>query len=143
MDLSEFTGTWDYTVLPANVRIGEGCFLQRKESFARFRSQRDPGLTLGRSVSVYTWTAFSVEPSGVIEVGDDSVLVGVQLMCAESIRLGQRVIVSYNVMIADCGLDTTAASTTEACSTLAWTARSRSAVTVRSLARSSPRIDGS
>jgi len=102
MDLSEFTGTWDYTVLPANVRIGEGCFLQRKESFARFRSQRDPGLTLGRGVSVYTWTAFSVEPSGVIEVGDDSVLVGVQLMCAESIRLGQRVFVSYNVMIADC-----------------------------------------
>ena len=89
MDLSEFTGTWDYTVLPANVRIGEGCFLQRKESFARFRSQRDPGLTLGRGVSVYTWTAFSVEPSGVIEVGDDSVLVGVQFMCAESIRLGQ------------------------------------------------------
>jgi acetyltransferase-like isoleucine patch superfamily enzyme len=102
MDLSEFTGTWDYTVLPANVRIGAACFLERKDSFARFRSQRDPGLTLGREVRVYTWTAFSVEPSGVIEIGDASVLVGAQFMCAEHIRLGRRVIVSYNVTIADC-----------------------------------------
>jgi acetyltransferase-like isoleucine patch superfamily enzyme len=102
MDLSEFTGTWDYTVLPANVRIGAACFLERKDSFARFRSERDPGLTLGRGVRVYTWTAFSVEPAGVIEIGDGSILVGVQFMCAESIRLGRRVIASYNVMIADC-----------------------------------------
>src|SRR5829696_2398621 len=102
MDLSEFTGTWDYTVLPANVRIGDGCFLERKESFARFRSQRDPGLTLGRGVRVYTWTAFNVEPSGAIEIGDASILVGALFMCVEIIRLGRSVIVSYNVTIADC-----------------------------------------
>ena len=32
---------------------------------------------------------------------DDSTLVGAVFMCAESIRLGRRVIVSYNVTIAD------------------------------------------
>jgi acetyltransferase-like isoleucine patch superfamily enzyme len=36
-----------------------------------------------------------------LEVGDDSVLVGAVFMCAESIHIGRRVIISYNVTIAD------------------------------------------
>jgi acetyltransferase-like isoleucine patch superfamily enzyme len=100
-ELNAITGQWDYRTLPSNVRLGEGCYLERKESFKRFRSTRTPGLILGQRVKVYTWTEFNVEPSGVLEVGDDSTLVGAIFMCAESIRLGQRVIVSYNVTIAD------------------------------------------
>ena len=80
----------------------EGCYLERKESFRRFRSRREPGLVLGRGVRAYTWTEFNVEPTGVLEVGDDSTLVGAVFMCAQSIRIGKRVIVSYNVTIADC-----------------------------------------
>lgn len=95
------TGGWPHSSLPANIRVGSGCFLERKESFRRFRSTQRAGLILGDRVQVYTWTEFSVEPGGVIEVGSDSVLVGAVFMCAESIRLGQRVIVSYNVTIAD------------------------------------------
>jgi acetyltransferase-like isoleucine patch superfamily enzyme len=37
-----------------------------------------------------------------VEVGDDSLLVGALFMCADRIRLGARVVVSYNVTIADC-----------------------------------------
>ena len=36
-----------------------------------------------------------------IEIGDDSVLVGPVFMCAGSIQLGRRVILSYGVTIAD------------------------------------------
>jgi len=100
-DLNAITGQWDYGTLPGNVRLGEGCYLERKESFKRFRSTRAPGMVLGQRVKVYTWTEFNVEPTGVLEVGDDCILVGAVFMCAESIRLGQRVIVSYNVTIAD------------------------------------------
>lgn len=101
MDVSEFVGNWDYTMLPANVRIGEGCYLERKDSFQRFRSRHNPGLVLGNRVYVYTWTVFSVEPEGTIVVGDESILVGAMFWCAENIIIGKRVTISYNVTIAD------------------------------------------
>ena len=97
----EITGEWAYVALPKNIRVGAGCFLERRDSFKRFRSTREPGLVLGDRVKVYTWTEFNVEPTGMVEVGDDSTLVGVVFMCAERVRIGRRVIVSYNVTIAD------------------------------------------
>ena len=102
MNISEITGTWDYAALPKNVQIGKDCFLERKESFARFRSTREAGLVLKDRIKVYTWTTFNVEPTGRVEVGDDSILVGAVLMCAELIQIGRRVTVSYHVTIADC-----------------------------------------
>jgi len=100
-ELREITGTWDYRTLPPNVRVGEGCLLERKDSFASFRSTRDPGLVLGDRVRVYTWATFNVEPTGLVEVGDDSLLVGPVFMCADHVRIGKRVIISYNVTISD------------------------------------------
>jgi acetyltransferase-like isoleucine patch superfamily enzyme len=104
MSIDEFddiTGKWNYGRLPANVRLGTGCWLERKDTFERFRSEQDPGLILGDRVRVYTWTTFNVEPSGVVEIGDDSILVGAVFMCNERITVGKRVIISYNVTIAD------------------------------------------
>lgn len=101
MDTREITGEWDYSSLPANVKLGPGCFIERKESFRRFRSTRDPGLRLGSNVIVYTWAEFSVEPEGEITVGDDSILVGPVFMCAGRISVGRRVVISYQVTIAD------------------------------------------
>ena len=99
--LREITGTWDYGTLPANVRVGADCFLERKGSFSSFRSEQEVGLRLGDRVRVYTWTTFNVEPTGTVDVGDDSVLAGAVFMCAERIAIGRRVIISYNVTIAD------------------------------------------
>ncbi|HYC48356.1 MAG TPA: acyltransferase [Burkholderiales bacterium] len=101
MSIDELTGAWDYRDLPENVRLGAGCFLERKQSFARFRSVREPGLVLGDRVRVHTWTEFNVEPEGFVEVGDDSVLVGAVLMCADRIHIGRHVVISYHVTIAD------------------------------------------
>jgi acetyltransferase-like isoleucine patch superfamily enzyme len=101
-EFAEITGDWDYRTVPANVKIGEKSRIERKQSLARFRSTRQPGLVLGRNVGVYTWTEFNVEPSGRVVIGDDSVLVGAIFMCADDIKVGRGVIVSYNVTIADC-----------------------------------------
>jgi acetyltransferase-like isoleucine patch superfamily enzyme len=100
-DVSEYTGAWDYAALPANVRLGRDCFLERKEAFGRFRSRRDPGLVLGDRVRVLTWTTFNVEPGGFVAVGDDTLLVGAVLMAAESITIGARCVLSYQVTVAD------------------------------------------
>ena len=101
MDSKEITGHWDYGSLPANVQLGTGCFIERKDSFRRFRSTRQPGLRLGANVIVYTWCEFNVEPAGQVTVGDDSILVGAIFMCAQQISVGRRVVISYHVTIAD------------------------------------------
>jgi acetyltransferase-like isoleucine patch superfamily enzyme len=100
-ELSNITGEWDYSLLPRNVRIGAGCFLERRGAFDRFRSERDPGLILGDRVQILTWTHFNVEPTGFIGIGDDSVIVGAVFMCADSIRIGEGCVISYNVTFAD------------------------------------------
>lgn len=100
-DIADVTGQWDYSELPANVELGESCYLERSDAFARYRSTRTPGLRLGDRVRVYTGSGFSIEPEGFVEVGDDSILVGARFMCQEEIRLGRRVLISYNVLIAD------------------------------------------
>ena len=102
METGEITGAWDYATLPKNIRTGQDCFFERKESFARFKSTQETGLLIGDRVKVYTWTTFNVEPAGRIEVGNDSTLVGAVFMCAEHIQIGERVTVSYHVTLADC-----------------------------------------
>jgi acetyltransferase-like isoleucine patch superfamily enzyme len=97
----DIVGSWDYTTLPANIRIGQGCWFERRSSFARFKSVQDPGLIIGDRVQIFTWSTFNIEATGSIEIGDDSVLVGPVFMCAGRIQLGRRVILSYSVTIAD------------------------------------------
>lgn len=97
----ELTGEWDYSTLPSNVRIGEGCWLERKGSFDRFRSVRDPGLVIGNRVQAFTWATFNIDPTGLVEIGDDCILVGPVFMCHEHIKIGNRVKISYHVTIAD------------------------------------------
>lgn len=99
--LAGVTGGWDYATLPSNVRLGRDCFLEMPESFEGCRSVRDPAVTLGDRVVVYGWTRFNLEPSGCVEVGRDSVLVGAMLMGAERICIGAGVVISYFVTIAD------------------------------------------
>lgn len=100
-DHHEITGDWDYAQLPNNILIGRECWFERQDSFGAFRSQLNPGLVLGDRVRVFTWTSFNVEPSGFVEVGDDSMLVGPVFMCSDRITVGKRVMISYHVTIAD------------------------------------------
>lgn len=100
-EFADITGGWDYGALPENVVVGRDCWFERRDSFGSFRSRQHPGLVIGERVRVYTWATFNVEPSGFLEVGDDSVLVGPVFMCAERITVGRRTVISYNVTIAD------------------------------------------
>jgi acetyltransferase-like isoleucine patch superfamily enzyme len=94
---------WDQIPLPANVVVGRRCRIEQTHAmFHSYRSTQQPGLVLGDDVRVYYWTRFGIEPEGHVEVGDGSILAGAVFMCAESIVLGRRVQVSYNVMLLDC-----------------------------------------
>jgi acetyltransferase-like isoleucine patch superfamily enzyme len=100
-DVREVTGEWDRAWLPENVRIGSSVWIERPQSFERFRSRRTPGLVLGDGVRVYGWTVFNLEEDALLTVGAGSVLVGAVFMCRERITLGSDVVVSYGVTIAD------------------------------------------
>ena len=88
--------------LPANVHVGARCSFERHgNTFRRFFSEREPALVIGPGTTIYTWTTFSIERDGLITIGADCALVGAQFMCSERITVGDRVVVSYNVAIAD------------------------------------------
>lgn len=102
--IEQLTGDWDYGSLPANVVVGRNCFFESKLAFNQFASKKDPGLVFGDRVRVYSggWGGgFAVLPNGCIEIGDDSVLAGAQLMCSGEIVIGKRVLISYNAVITD------------------------------------------
>ena len=101
MDIRDITGTWDYGELPSNIKVGSACYLERKDSFLRYRSEQEAGLVLKNNVRVYTWTQFNIDPEGIVEIGNDSVLVGAVFMCSNRITIGNRVVISYHVTIAD------------------------------------------
>jgi acetyltransferase-like isoleucine patch superfamily enzyme len=97
----DFAGKWDLSTVPDNVVVGKDCYIERRDCFDRVRTKRIPAITIGDRVEVYTWTAFSIEGDGTIEIGEDSVLVGALFMCGERIKVGKRVVISYNATIAD------------------------------------------
>lgn len=99
---ADLDGTWDLTTLPDNVRLGRDCWFESRKTFLRFRSVQDPGLVVGDRTRAYTWTRFSIEPPGTLVVGADCVLVGAMFMGAGRITVGDRVVISYGVTIADC-----------------------------------------
>ena len=88
--------------IPDGVRMGAGVQVDiQQHMFKRFFTERRPGLVLGDGVVVHMWTSFSLDPDAVMEVGAGSVLVGAQCMCGERIAIGERVVVSFGVAIAD------------------------------------------
>jgi acetyltransferase-like isoleucine patch superfamily enzyme len=102
--LDDASGRWDRESLPPNVVIGNDCYLESSQLFRSFASEQNPGLVLGDRVRVYMggWGGgFGILPTGMMEIGDDSVLTGVQVMCAKRILIGRRVMISYNAIIAD------------------------------------------
>jgi acetyltransferase-like isoleucine patch superfamily enzyme len=100
--LEDYTGGWDHGQLPGNVRLGRDVFIATPDAFRFFRSRRDPGLVLGDGVQARFNTAFTVEETGLLEIGAGSVLAGPVFMCAEHIRVGRDAVLSYKVTVTDC-----------------------------------------
>ena len=101
MNFDDITGRWDLSTRPKNVRVGSGCFIERRESFREFRSERGPGLLIGDRTRVYTWSSFAVERDGLLTIGDDCIITGAQLCCSDRIEIGSRVVMSWNTVIFD------------------------------------------
>jgi acetyltransferase-like isoleucine patch superfamily enzyme len=86
--------------LPPGVQIGERTIIKGAAPFRRYQSAENPGLIIG-SDCVIDGVQFSVGKGGRITIGDQCYLTSVILMCELEIRIGNRVMMSWNTAIAD------------------------------------------
>lgn len=94
-------GDWFDGVIPENVTIGDGAYIETAFSFRRFRSCHDNGLGLGRGSAVYQQTEFDVGPDGRISIGEFTLMNSVRLICDGQITIGSHCLLSWNVVIMD------------------------------------------
>jgi acetyltransferase-like isoleucine patch superfamily enzyme len=93
-------GDWFAGRIPDNVVVGENVMIDSSFCFKRYLATAAVGLRVGSHVTIWR-TALSVEPDGVIEIGDYCYLANASLVCSSRITLGARVLVAGGVTIAD------------------------------------------
>jgi acetyltransferase-like isoleucine patch superfamily enzyme len=91
---------WFPRTLPRSIEVGENCVIDSSFCFKHYYVVSRVGLFMGDNVTIWR-TALSVEENGVVEIGDDCYLANASIVCSSRISLGNRVMVSGGVTIAD------------------------------------------
>lgn len=99
------TAQWTGGRVPPNVRLGEGSLITGdrwtdEQVFRKFRSARDPGLTLGAHCRM-DGVLFNVGERGVITIGDDCRFEETYLICNQEVRIGSGVMIGWRATIVD------------------------------------------
>jgi acetyltransferase-like isoleucine patch superfamily enzyme len=92
---------WFNGFIPDNVLIEEGAHIGTTQSFELFRTQKQPGLILGKFSSIYPPTMFDIGPAGQITVGAYSLLNGPRIICDQRIEIGDYCLIAWNVILMD------------------------------------------
>jgi hypothetical protein len=94
---------WCSLPLPLNVAIGERSWLHSSFAFLHYRSGQPLGLRLGRQTGVYIGSLFDLGPSAEVDIGDFCTLAGSIVSTNRRVSIGDRVLISFQVVIADEG----------------------------------------
>lgn len=94
-------GDWYSGVIPDNVQIGDGAYVQTSYSFHLYRSRRERGIVLGKNSSTYNECMFDMGPEAVFQIGDFTLLNGLWLICDQQVTIGTHCLISWNVVIMD------------------------------------------
>ena len=94
-------GDWYSGVIPDNVQIGDGAYVQTSYSFHLYRSRRERGIVLGKNSSTYNKCMFDMGPEAVFQIGDFTLLNGLWLICDQKVTIGTHGLISWNVVIMD------------------------------------------
>ena len=86
--------------IPKNVQLGAGSVLTGSQMFRRFFSERDPAVTIGASCHLED-VQFALGKRASVSMGDHVYAAGLMLLVEDEVRIGQRVIFSFHVVIAD------------------------------------------
>jgi len=93
-------GLWTDGELPANVRVGSNTIITGPLAFRRFYSQRENALLLGAHCTLQG-VHFAVGAEGRIEIGDYCYFKDAVLLAELELRVGNYVVMGWNVTIAD------------------------------------------
>jgi acetyltransferase-like isoleucine patch superfamily enzyme len=93
-------GSWMSGPLPANVRMGMNSLITCDYAFKRFRSRRDPALTIGAH-STMDGVHFALGEQARMEIGDYCYFTNAILLCELEIRIGSYVVIGWNATLAD------------------------------------------
>lgn len=94
-------GDWWQHPIPENVEWGEGLYLETAQIFRFMRSKQPRAVVLGSHVSCYAGVSFALGEKGTCTIGDFTLLNGALIMADERIEIGNHVLISWNVGIAD------------------------------------------
>lgn len=92
---------WYAGLVPGNVVIHPTAFLESAYALSMFRSERDPGLTLGEASGAYDQSAFIVGENGCVTVGAYSCLNSTTVMCSERVEIGRHCLTAWGAVITD------------------------------------------
>jgi acetyltransferase-like isoleucine patch superfamily enzyme len=98
--LGSLPDAWLESALPANVRVGPNSVIAGAHAFKRFRCLRNPGLIIGSHCTM-DGAHFAVGEEGCVEIGDYCYFTNAVLLCEEALRIGDYVVIGWNVTIAD------------------------------------------
>ena len=92
---------WWQHPIPEGVSWGEGFYCETAQIFRFMRSKRPDAVVLGDHVSCYAGVSFAIGVNGSCKIGDFTLLNGALIMAEERIEIGNHVLISWNVGIAD------------------------------------------
>jgi acetyltransferase-like isoleucine patch superfamily enzyme len=93
-------GRWIHGTLPANARVGWNTLITSEFAFKRFRSHRDPALTIGEHCTM-DGVHFALGEEGQVEIGDYCYFTNAVLLCEEGLRIGNYVVIGWNATLID------------------------------------------
>ena len=97
---SDMPGRWMHGELPKNVQAGVGTVITGEGIFRRFFSQRQPAAVIGEHCTL-EGVQFAIGRNGQLTIGNYCYFSHAVLLCEESLRIGNYVMLSWNVTIAD------------------------------------------
>lgn len=86
--------------LPPQVRCGEGTIITGEKPFRRFFAQADPAMVVGAQCFL-DGVQFALGRSARVTIGDYVYCTNTVLLCEQEIRIGNYVLIGFNVAIAD------------------------------------------
>jgi acetyltransferase-like isoleucine patch superfamily enzyme len=92
--------SWTHGNLPGNVQAGIGTIISAEFAFKRFRTRRQPGLTLGAHCTM-DGVHFAVGEDGYVRIGDYCYFTNAVLLCELELRIGNYVVIGWNATLAD------------------------------------------
>ncbi len=95
------SGDWHNGVIPDNVVMQPGCYVETSYSFHLYRSRRPRGVVLGEGCSAYIGCMFDMGEQGAFSAGRCTLLNGLWLICDSNVSIGDYGLISWNVVIMD------------------------------------------